>query len=151
MTVLSDAGLETERFTIVLQHFSAIGDKWISRRVRSSPGRWKNPRRELIKHLCRRTSGISGLIGLWCPWAYPAWTIRAYGQITVFVVSSQIQCSETVFLAIALLVFFPVQKGPLSSSLKYNGVRSSVATAHWNPQKFKVRITCAGPEAPGPR
>ena len=58
---------------------------------------------------------------------------------------------NSVFLAVVLLVFLPLQKGPLSSSLKYNGVRSSFATAHWNPQKFKVRITCAEPEAPGPR
>ena len=112
-------------FSIVLLHFPAIGDKWISRRVRSSPGRWKNPRRELIKHLCRRTSDISGLIGLWCPWACPAWTIRAYGQVTVFVVSSQILCSGTVFLAIVLLFFLPVQKGPLSSSLKHIILRHS--------------------------
>ena len=48
-------------------------------------------------------------------------------------------------------VLGPVQKSPSSSSLKYNGVRPSFATAHWNPQKFKVRITYAGPEAPGPR
>ena len=26
---------------------------------------------------------------------------------------------------------------------KYNDVQSSLATAHWNPQKFKVRVGCA--------
>ena len=75
-------------FSIVLQHFPAIGDTWISSRVRSSPGRWKNPRGELIKHLCRWTSGMNRLISSCRPWPYPAWTFWAYGQVTVFIVSS---------------------------------------------------------------
>ena len=95
-----------KNFTIVLQHFLAIGDTWISSRVRSSPGRWKNPRGELIKHLCRWTSSMSGLISSWRPWPYPAWTFWVYRQITVFIVSSfdtgppvQVSTERSMFLA----------------------------------------------------
>ena len=85
-----------------------IGDTWISSRVRSSPGRWKNPRGELIKHLCRWTSSMSGLISSWRPWPYPAWTFWVYRQITVFIVSSfetgpavQVSTERSMFLRLS--------------------------------------------------
>ena len=88
---------DSRRKSWVFGIFSSPGFAGISG-VPGSPGRWKNPRGELIKHLCRWSSGMSRLISSCRPWPCPAWTFWGYRQITVFIVSSFVTGPAVQFL-----------------------------------------------------